>query len=71
MGQASWLKSSRKGVGVYTPTVGDREHQAYNMLKDRIFLHTPVYDDTLLSDIGMDSESSPYGKPPGGTTFTP
>jgi hypothetical protein len=26
------------------------------MLKDWIFLHTPVYDDSLLSDIGMDSE---------------
>ena len=51
--------------------VGDREHQTYNMLKDRIFLHTPVYDDSLLSDIGMDYEFSPYGKPPGGTTFTP
>ena len=36
--------------------VGDREHQAYNTLKDRIFLHMPVYDDSLLSDIGMDSE---------------
>ena len=36
--------------------VSEREIQAYNLIKDRLFVHTPVYDDELLSQIGMDFE---------------
>jgi hypothetical protein len=34
--------------------VGDREMQAYHMLKDRTFAHTQAYDLKLLRKIGMD-----------------
>uniref|UniRef100_A0A0D9YRS4 Uncharacterized protein n=1 Tax=Oryza glumipatula TaxID=40148 RepID=A0A0D9YRS4_9ORYZ len=33
--------------------VGDREMQAYHMLKDRFFAHTRAYDPELLRKIGM------------------
>ena len=35
---------------------GDREHQAYNHLKDHTFLHTPLIDPDLLEKTGMDIE---------------
>ena len=33
----------------------DREVQAYNLLKNRIFLHTPAFDLNILQKIGMDA----------------
>ena len=33
---------------------GDREMQAYNLIKNREFIHTPAYDPDLLQKIGMD-----------------
>ena len=35
---------------------GEREMQAYNILKDRVFVHTPAFDPELLNKIGMDDE---------------
>ena len=35
---------------------GEREFQAYNMLKDRTFGHTRVFDKNLLEKTGMDTE---------------
>ena len=35
---------------------GDRETQAYNLIKDWEFIHTPAYDPDLLEKIGMDTE---------------
>ena len=35
MGQASWPKSSRKGIGVYTPTVSDiKNYPSLNVRKE-------------------------------------
>lgn len=36
--------------------VSEQEIQGYNILKDRLFIHTLLYDDALLAKIGMDSE---------------
>jgi hypothetical protein len=36
--------------------VGDRERQAYYMLKDREYAHTRVYAPALLRKIGMDTD---------------
>ena len=33
-----------------------REMQAYNLLKEREFLHSPAFDPALLHQIGMDVE---------------
>ena len=33
MGQASWPKSSRKGIGVYTPTISDQDIKAFEPKK--------------------------------------
>ena len=33
-----------------------RELQEYNLLKGRLFTHTPMIDSNLLKDISMDSE---------------
>jgi hypothetical protein len=33
-----------------------REIQAYNLVKSRVFIHTPMYDPDLLQKIGMDTE---------------
>ena len=35
---------------------GDWELQAYALVKDREFIHTPAYDPDLLEKIGMDVE---------------
>jgi hypothetical protein len=35
---------------------GDREMQAYNLVKNHKFVHTPAYDPALLQTIGMDAE---------------
>ena len=35
---------------------GDQEMQAYNLIKNREFVHTPAYDPDLLQKIGMDTE---------------
>ena len=35
---------------------GDRETQAYNLIKNCKFVHTPAYDPNLLQKIGMDIE---------------
>nr|AAX96457.1 hypothetical protein LOC_Os11g16700 [Oryza sativa Japonica Group]ABA92602.1 hypothetical protein LOC_Os11g16700 [Oryza sativa Japonica Group] len=36
--------------------VGDRERQAYYIMKDRVFAHTRAYDPELLKKIGMDTD---------------
>ena len=38
------------------PMEGDRELQAYNLIKNREFIHTPAYDPDLLQKIGMGTE---------------
>jgi hypothetical protein len=35
---------------------GDREMQAYNLIKNHEFIHTPAYDPDLLQKMGMDTE---------------
>jgi hypothetical protein len=40
----------------YLDLEGDREMQAYNLVKDRVFVHMPLYDSNLLGKIGMDTE---------------
>ena len=35
---------------------GARETQAYNLIKNRGFVHTPAYDPDLLQKIGMYTE---------------
>ena len=35
---------------------GDREMQAYNLIKNHKFVHMPTYDPDLLQKIGMDTE---------------
>ena len=35
---------------------GEREMQAYNLIKNHEFIHTPAYHPDLLAKIGMDSE---------------
>ena len=35
---------------------GEREMQAYNLIKNHEFVHTPMYDPNLLQKIGMDIE---------------
>ena len=35
---------------------GERETQAYNLIKNYEFIQTPVYDPDLLKKIGMDIE---------------
>jgi hypothetical protein len=37
---------------------GDWETQAYNLIKNREFIHMPAYDPNLLEKIGMDVEFS-------------
>ena len=34
---------------------GDQEMQAYNLIKNREFIHTPAYDPNLLQKIRMDT----------------
>ena len=41
---------------------GDRETQAYNLIKNLEFVHTPAYDPDLLQKIVMDVELPPFGK---------
>jgi hypothetical protein len=40
----------------YLDLEGDRETQVYNLIKNREFIHMPVYDSKLLQKIGMDVE---------------
>jgi hypothetical protein len=35
---------------------GEQEMQAYNLIKNHEFVHTPMYDPVLLQAIGMDVE---------------
>ena len=45
--------------------------QAYFLLKDRIFLHTPLYDSQLLEDTGMDTEFETLWRAVGWETIDP
>ena len=40
----------------YLDLEGNQELQAYALIKDREFIHTPVYDPDLLEKIGMDAK---------------
>jgi hypothetical protein len=40
----------------YLDLEGDREMQVYNLVKDHVFVHMPLYDSNLLGKIGMDTE---------------
>ena len=48
---------------------GDREFQAYNMIKDRTFGHTRVFDEDLLEKTGMDTEFASVWKAVGWSAF--
>ena len=48
---------------------GDREFQTYNILKDRVFGHTRVFDEDLLEKTGMDSEFASVWKAVGWSSF--
>jgi len=39
VGQASWLKSSRKGIGIYTPTLSKEAALPTIFLSSVFFLH--------------------------------
>ena len=45
--------------------------QAYFLPKDRIFLHTPLYDPQLLEDTGMDTEFETLWRAVGWETIDP
>ena len=45
---------------------GEREHQAYNILKGRTFGHTWEFDEDLLEKTGMDTEFASVWKVVGG-----
>lgn len=47
----------------------DQEFQAYDMLKDRTFGHTRVFDEDLLEKTGMDTEFASVWKAVGWFTF--
>lgn len=55
----------------YLDLEGDREIQAYNHVKDRIFLHTPLYNPELLQKTGMESEFEIVWKAVGWETIDP
>ena len=42
--------------GPHLDLEGDREMQAYNLIKNHEFVHMPAYDPDLLQKIGMDTE---------------
>ena len=50
---------------------GDREMQAYNLIKNREFVHTPTYDPDLLQKIGMDNEFATIWKAVGWENVAP
>ena len=50
---------------------GDREMQAYNLIKNHEFIHTLAYDPDLLQKIGMDTEFSTIWKAIGWENIAP
>ena len=50
---------------------GDQEMQAYNLIKNREFIHTPAYDPDLLQKIGMDTEFTTIWKAIGWENVAP
>ena len=48
---------------------GEREHQAYNILKGRTFGHTWEFDEDLLEKTGMDTEFASVWKAVGWSSF--
>ena len=48
---------------------GEREHQAYNIMKGRTFGHTRVFDEDLLETTGMDTEFASVWKVVGWSAF--
>ena len=48
---------------------GEREHQAYNILKGRTFDHTWEFDEDLLEKTGMDTEFASVWKAVGWSSF--
>ena len=50
---------------------GDQEMQAYNLIKNREFIHTPMYDPNLLQNIGMDTEFATIWKAIGWENVSP
>ena len=45
--------------------------QAYNLIKNREFIHTPAYDPDLLQKIGMDTEFTTISKAVGWENIAP
>jgi hypothetical protein len=41
---------------------GDREMQAYNLVKNHEFIHMPAYNPNLLKKIGMDTKFTTISK---------
>ena len=50
---------------------GEREMQAYNLIKNHEFVHTPMYDPNLLQKIGMDIEFTTIRKAVGWENVAP
>ena len=50
---------------------GDREMQAYNLIKNHKFVHMPTYDPDLLQKIGMDTEFATIWKAVGWENVAP
>jgi hypothetical protein len=53
----------------YLDLEGDQEIQAFNLIKSRVFVHTPTYDPDLLQKIGMDTEFTTIWRAIGGKTL--
>jgi hypothetical protein len=51
--------------------VGAQEMKAYNLVKDREFIHTPAFDPDLLRKIGIDIEFTTIWKVVGWENFAP
>jgi hypothetical protein len=50
---------------------GEWEMQAYNLIKNHKFIHTPAYDPNLLEKIGMDTEFATIWKAVGWDNVAP
>ena len=50
---------------------GKREMQAYNLIENHEFIHTPAYDPDLLQKIGMDTEFATIWKAIGWENVAP
>ena len=55
----------------YLDLEGDREMQAYNLIKNHEFVHMPTYDPDLLQKIDMDTKFATIWKAVGWENVAP